>query len=151
VTNPEDYLAILEVIQRYAHAVDRRDWTAAQSCLAPEATADYGAGPIAGAEAIMAEVMRVESRFQATQHVLGAPLVTSMDGDIAQTSTYAIATHVLNHSRRDGRLRVGSRYDDQLIRGGHGWQFIQRRTTIFWSEGDLPPRRATAPGDGLPA
>jgi hypothetical protein len=139
VTNPEDYLAILEVIQRYAHAVDRRDWTTVQSCLAPEATADYGAGPIAGADAIMAEIVRVESRFQSTQHVLGAPLVTSMDGDIAQASTYAIATHVLDPARTDGRVRVGSRYDDQLIRGSHGWQFNQRRTTIFWSEGDLLP------------
>lgn len=133
----DDYSAIVQLIQRYAHAVDRRDWQTVRSCLAPEAVADYGAGPIVGSAVIVAEIERVESRFLATQHFLAAPLVTS-EGSVARASSYAIATHVYGSPEATTYFRVGSRYDDVLGRDGDGWRFSQRTTEILWSEGSSP-------------
>ena len=133
----EDYSAIVQLIQRYAHAVDRRDWQTVQACLALEAVADYGAGPIVGSAAIVAEIERVESRFVATQHFLAAPLVTS-EGTVARASSYAIATHVSGSPGASTYFRVGSRYDDVLGRDGDGWRISRRTAEILWSEGNSP-------------
>jgi ketosteroid isomerase-like protein len=133
----DDYSAIVQLIQRYAHAVDRRDWNAVHSCLEPDAVADYGAGPIVGSAAIVAEIERVESRFLATHHFLAAPLVTS-EGTVVRASSYAIATHVSGSGGASTYFRVGSRYDDVLGRGGEGWRISRRSAEIFWSEGSSP-------------
>ena len=133
----EDYSAIVQMIQRYAHAVDRRDWDTVQSCLEPDAVADYGAGAIAGSAAIVAEIERVESRFLATHHFLAAPLVTSQ-GSVVRASSSAIATHISGSAGATTYFRVGSRYDDVLRRDGDGWRISRRTSEIFWSEGTSP-------------
>lgn len=131
-----DRVAIHDVVLRYAQGVDRRDWEQVAACFAPEAECDYGDFFRGRVDGLVAALAATLPRFDWTLHVLGNHYVT-LDGDTAQTETYAVC----HHRHGDESVEVGMRYLDTLVRTPDGWRIAARRAPFVWQ------RRAPLPGE----
>ncbi|GIW40972.1 MAG: hypothetical protein KatS3mg076_1549 [Candidatus Binatia bacterium] len=129
-----DRAAIQDLLQRYAHGVDRRDIDLVASCFAPDATykGALGEGPIGAAlEALRERMMRYES----TMHFIGNQLV-DIQGDRARSETYAIAYHQLVEEGSYRQMVVGVRYIDRLERREGRWLICDRVVVLEWQRYD---------------
>ena len=123
-----DRAAIGDVIQRYARALDRRDWDAVSACFAPGAYADYGMfkGDI---EEVVAAIRKGVEVFDKTMHFM-EPHVVELAGDTARAETYAVAYHRRTDGDERKELVVRLKYTDELVRDGEAW-LIKRRIAEF--------------------
>ncbi|WP_433440750.1 nuclear transport factor 2 family protein [Nonomuraea sp. CA-141351] len=129
-----DRSAIVEVVTRYATALDTKDWTALGSLFTEDATWEYVGGGelLSGPDAIVARIAETLQPLQVTQHLFGNHTVR-LDGDEAEHTCYVQAQHV----RFDGEKYLGAGcYNDHLRRTPDGWRFTHRRLTSVWSHGD---------------
>ncbi|MDQ0382716.1 nuclear transport factor 2 family protein [Amycolatopsis thermophila] len=133
MSETDDYVAIIRLQQKYAHAVDTKNWQAAAGCFHAGSRADYRGNVLDGPEAILGHLKSVLAGFQLTQHHMSVPQFEA-DGDQGTAVTYVIANHI---SHGGEQLLVGARYDDEVVRLSQGWRFQQRRTTILWHQGDM--------------
>jgi hypothetical protein len=51
-----DRHAVIDVLNRYAEALDHRDWALLDDVFLPDVTADYGVGALTGREAIVRSI-----------------------------------------------------------------------------------------------
>jgi hypothetical protein len=127
-----DKARITEVITLAARAADRLDMTLLRSLFHPDATDDHGgmySGPIENAYTFLAQ--RAEGSTTTTEHVLHQVLV-EVDGDVANSETYATACH---HRDIDGRRCdefLGLRYLDRLERRDGEWRISARKVVWDW-------------------
>ena len=128
----EDRLALRELADRYARAVDRRDWTLAATLFTEDCVLQGPGYELVGREKILAG-LRLIDRYSATQHSVHNQLV-EVDGDRANGETYCTAHHVYE---RDGRRRMldwGIRYQDRCVRDGGAWRYARRELLLDWSQ-----------------
>jgi hypothetical protein len=121
---PADWLAIRDLVYRYARGVDRRDLPLVASCFAPEARYD---GTLAHGTAadMLAALPAAMTRYTSTLHFMGEPAIR-IDGDTAHSETPTLAYHVLRDP--PGTLRtVAVRYHDDLVRLAGTWRIVARR------------------------
>jgi len=122
---------IVELVYRYAHAIDRIDCDLLESLFVPGAMLHYGLfdGP---ASELVAARRAGRPGFVLTHHQIGNVLVR-IDGDRARAQSYLSAVH---QAVRGGRLRdehVRARYLDRLERRGGRWLFAERTLVYDWS------------------
>jgi ketosteroid isomerase-like protein len=142
-----DRVALRELVEAYAHNVDRLD---------PEAVAalfsDDGVLKIYEGDPEQVEPARVRtgpreiatalaglSRYEVTTHFLGQQSV-QIDGDTATGETYCMAHHITHAygERRDKVLSI--RYLDRFRRIDARWCIEERVLVVDWSdERVLPP------------
>ncbi|MDY7088802.1 MAG: nuclear transport factor 2 family protein [Actinomycetota bacterium] len=131
-----DRLDVEAVANRYALALDRRDWAAIGRLFTDDArieVVDVGTGE--GPDGITELVRAILQPLDASQHVNGNHLV-AVRGDQATHSSYTIAQHV-RHGLPNGDLcLIGARYEDRLLRTPGGWRFAYRRVTVLWMQGN---------------
>ena len=136
-----DRAAIRDLLMRYGHAVDRRDFERVAACFTPDASYDgtLGDGDIATALAALRERM---ARFESTMHFMSTQVI-ELAGDTARCETYALVYHRTG-SPEEGEqdLIVGVRYLDELVRHGATWRIRRRVAKMEWQRFDtvvLPP------------
>ncbi|WP_295638389.1 nuclear transport factor 2 family protein [Novosphingobium sp.] len=127
-----DTEAIAAIKARYCMAVDlcATDPEGARGAMAPlftaDATADYGAGPVTGADAIagfLATNIAANSAWML--HMLHTPLI-AVDGDAA-TGDWTVMVHCKRRESQDIDTIVG-RYSDTFRRGANGaWRIAHVR------------------------
>ncbi len=128
----EDRLAIQDLLSRYAHAIDDRDWPALEACFAPGARVLYGGTkPLEGPEATAAYCRAVVEPLDGTQHRVASALI-EVDGVRARSRCHLAA----EHWTAAGRYTVGGTYVDELARTADGWQITARELRVTWTEGD---------------
>jgi hypothetical protein len=122
-----DREAITEVLIRYAHGLDQRDWTLVESCFTVDAQAEYSGTVLQpGVQAIVDYVSGV-ARLDATMHFIGNVLI-DLSGDTAHSECYAIANLV-----DGGNVKVrGLRYSDDLVRWADSWKIRKRVHRAIW-------------------
>jgi len=133
--NVEDRLALRELAERYARAVDRRAWALAETLFTAECVLVGPGYELAGRGQILAGLRRID-QFRATQHCVHNQLV-EVSGERASGETYCTAHHLYE---RDGRARMldwGIRYQDQCLREAGAWRYVRRELLLDWSQ-DLP-------------
>ena len=121
---------IVDVLVRYARAVDTKDWPLFRTCFADDVTADYGdIGSWQGAEDLTAFMVRAHAGMGATQHLV-SNFQVDVEGDRANSVTYVHAVTVLASHPDDWIDTIGI-YEDQLDYGTEGWRITRRlfRTT----------------------
>lgn len=127
-----DRETLVDLLARLAAAIDARDWPFIRSLLVDGVEA-YGAhGPDAVIERMQAHLGGVGP----TQHLLGNHRVR-VDGDRAQSSTYARVHHVGAGPMAGSSYECMGEYDDHWSRGPDGWQLTRRRFDIRISLGDF--------------
>lgn len=130
----EDLLAkqaIVELIGRYAHAIDRCDCDLLERMFVPGAMLHYGLfdGPAAD---LIAHRRVHGSAFIMTHHFTGSVLAC-VQGDRARAQSYLSVVH---RAEREGRLldeHVRARYLDKLERHDGRWLFAERTLVFDWS------------------
>ncbi|MBC8364333.1 MAG: nuclear transport factor 2 family protein [Actinobacteria bacterium] len=125
-----DRLAIEDLLTRYAHAVDRRDWDLFRSVFTDDARIDYtSAGGIAGdldeAVAFLEETMPM---FEMTQHLV-ANVDVRIDDDTATVS--AMFSNPMRLPDGDVWF-TGGWYHHDLVRTDEGWRSRNLREESAW-------------------
>lgn len=128
--------AVLDVLARFAHAIDGRDWELYRSVLADEIDVDYtsyrpGSRQRMPADAWVDRARRLFPGLDATQHVLVNPWVQA-EGDAVRVRTSMRADHFLD----DERYSLGGTYEHRLAREGGAWRITAVTLTVTWTEGD---------------
>ena len=131
----EDRLALRELADRYARAVDRRDWALAERLFTGDCVLVGPGYELVGREAILAGLRRID-RYDATQHSVHNQLV-DVTGDRATGETYCTAHHLYQRGGRRRKLSWGIRYQDRCAREAGAWRYERRELLLDWAQ-DLP-------------
>jgi uncharacterized protein (TIGR02246 family) len=130
----DDRAAINDLLVRYCHTVDDKDWTAFASLFTPDAILDFTAfgGPRCGVPDIVEFLRGVAQQVHGWQHTISTVLLTG-DGDAVHSRA---AAQVMTVSPGDDSLdRVaftGLWYRDRLVRTGTGWKISERIQQRSW-------------------
>ena len=136
-----DRLAIRELAERYARAVDRRDWELARALFSDDAVLVGPRFELVGRDAILRGLRSVE-RYRATFHAVTNQLV-EIAGDEASGETYCLASHLFERDGAARKLDWGIRYQDRYRRVDGAWR-IARRELVVDFEQELPLAAPTA-------
>ena len=130
-----DFVAIQNLIARYAVIVDSRDFDALDDLFTADARIDFTAfgGPVGSPAQIKSFLRDSLGIFRRTQHLMGLPHI-NVAGDRATARTPCTNPMVLADA--DGADKVwliGLWYDDELVRTADGWRFASRRQERCYS------------------
>lgn len=123
-----DRLEIQDLLVRYSHAVDTRDWDAFEQVFTDDAVIDYTemGGPRGGVKETRAFLESAMPMFSGFQHMI-ANTVLELDGDTARARTICHNPMVLDQG--EGQTHVffcGLWYRDVLVRTREGWRIKDR-------------------------
>lgn len=136
-----DRLEIQDLMVRYAHAVDSRDWKLFAGCFTGDAVIDYSAfgGPRGGVEEVVDYLSTVLPMFTATQHLM-ANCAVELDGDRATARTMCQNPMALPGEEGEyGLLSCGLWYTDELVRTPEGWRLSDRSQQKAYAIALKPP------------
>jgi hypothetical protein len=140
-----DRLEIQDLLARYSHAIDRRDWNALDDVFTPDALIDYTA--MGGATGTLAEIKlylaQALARFTGFQHLV-ATTELKLRGDTADARTICHNPMILEIDGADWPFFCGLWYVDKLVRTKAGWRIRERieEKSYFYN---VPPSFAPAP------
>jgi 3-phenylpropionate/cinnamic acid dioxygenase small subunit len=133
-----DRLEIEQLLIRYCHAIDQRDWDAYRAIYTDDAVIDdVSAGPGNSVDDMVAFLPRALEKVVLIQHAISTSLV-SIDGDTATAKTICHCPVVLD--RGDGQTQMffqGLWYDDELVRTPDGWKISKRAENGYFH--NIPP------------
>lgn len=138
-----DRMEIQELLVRYSHAVDTRDWDAFERVFTDDAVIDYTemGGPRGGVKETRAFLESAMPMFSSFQHMLGNT-VLEFEGDTARSRTICFNPMVLPVGEVEPHVFFcGLWYRDQLVRTPDGWRIKDRyeeRSYMYNSPPGLP-------------
>ena len=140
-----DRLEIQDLLARYSHAIDRRDWDALDHIFTPDAHIDYtsmggASGTLPEIKAYLAAAL---AHFSGFQH-LDATSELTITGDTAIAKTICHNPMVIQIDGADWPFFCGLWYHDKLLRTPEGWRIQERseEKSYFYN---LPPGFAPPP------
>jgi hypothetical protein len=164
-----DRLEIAELIARYAHALDQRNWAGLESLFTPDAVLDFSSigdgisGPERWRNRDANWSMSTSSLLVFANHIHANSIIT-LNGDDAEAVTELIGSTV--RKQADGYpgtiqaewTQLGGWYEDTFRRGNSGWRFSSRKlvskyrvhvaahlNTVYLNEGAWAPEMTTLP------
>lgn len=132
--------AITRVIQRYARAVDARDFDSVRACFHPDARIHYGDYYTGGLDETLDFLASSLPNLESTLHVFGTPWIELDPGGFeARVETYAInsATYPPDDAGRSMQNVSGTRYEDRFALRDGSWGIVERRNQRVWAH-NLP-------------
>ena len=125
-----DRVEIEDLLTRYAHAVDTRDWDLYRSVFTPDALIDYtsSGGPAGDLDKTVAFLKVALDHFEMTQH-----LISNVDARLGDDT--AEVTAVFNNPMRLPGGTVwftGGRYHHDLVRTEDGWRSHRLVEESLW-------------------
>ncbi|MCV7176940.1 nuclear transport factor 2 family protein [Mycolicibacterium sphagni] len=131
-----DELEIASVLNRYARAVDGKDWDLWRSLFTDDAHIDYSSagGLVGGRDEVSAWLERSLAQMPMTQHY-----VTNVEADI-DGDTATVRAMFYNPMRLPGASETsacGGYYHHVMVRTESGWRSKQLREENLWF--DNPP------------
>jgi 3-phenylpropionate/cinnamic acid dioxygenase small subunit len=125
-----DRVAVIDVLHRYAFAIDTRNWSAFRTLFTDDVIADFvGWRRWTDLESWAKDFETGHAEMVSTQHVMANEIV-EIDGDEARS-----LCHAVNRTNRPDPAEsasVGCTYDDRLVRTASGWKIAQRTCRILW-------------------
>src|SRR5262245_47279085 len=125
-----DLEALRNLGQRYARAVDARDYDAVGALFHPDAMIDglRGSSPLAE---YLEAARSSPPAFEQSMHVLGDPLIDlEVGADEATLDTYAVVHQIGATREGGGNSTLGVRYVDVVERRDGEWRIRHRRTEL---------------------
>jgi hypothetical protein len=137
----ETELARLEVLVRYATAIDTKDYGLLDDVFVPDARIDFRStgGIEAGLPEVKAWLGDALSRFSILQHFVSNLRVLS-DADEARTVCYVRAVHGYRSEGRMKFFELGGEYHDRWIETDRGARIVERALKVRYFQGEVPPR-----------
>jgi ketosteroid isomerase-like protein len=130
-----DQNEVHDLLIRYVHGLDSRDWQAVARCFAAEAVFVHPGGRVEGPDAIVARARAALEPLDASQHLLGSVLV-DVTGDSALATSYFHAQHVRAAAPGGELYVIAGTYRDRLRRSAAGWQILERTQEYSWRSGN---------------
>lgn len=122
-----DRLEIQDLLARYSHAIDRREWAELDEIFTPDAIIDYTS--MGGARGTLPEIKKylahALSHFVGFQHLVGTT-VLRIEGDTAHARTICHNPMIMLHNGAEHVFFCGLWYVDTLRRTEHGWRIAER-------------------------
>ena len=138
-----DRIEIQDLLVRYSHCIDTRDWDGLDRVFTPDAFIDYTA--FGGTKGTLSETKdflgRAMKLFKSFQHMISNMLV-ELDGDRATARTICHNPMVMERDGKDHVFVCGLWYVDELVRTDAGWRIKQRveeRCYVDNMPGDVSP------------
>lgn len=125
-----DRIEITDLLTRYAHAVDSKDWTLYRTVFTADAHIDYeSAGGVKGdLETVANWLEQTMVGFPMTQHLV-SNIDVKLDGDAATVrAMFYNPMRMLN----DKQFFCGGWYNHQLVRTADGWRSKQLIEESAW-------------------
>ena len=130
----DNWLEITALVNRYAQAVDGKDWAMYASCFMPDAVIDYSSagGARGGVAESTAWLTTMLEPISVSQHFITNQVV-EVKGDEATCRAYFFGV-VGNQSEGESSLIwVGGIYEDVLRRTESGWRIAELVDISRWS------------------
>lgn len=135
-----EHAALHEVLTRYFQGCDRADEAQIRSCFTEDAQIlHHGRQMVSGIQAAIDGIFRpshgklLAGEAKIRTHFIGNFRVERLEGDVAETETYALAAHVNTTSPEDLVHLMSLRYMDRLRKRSGEWRISERRMTMDWS------------------
>jgi 3-phenylpropionate/cinnamic acid dioxygenase small subunit len=146
-----DIILIHQLLGRYGHTIDHRDWDAFAALFLPDASIDYrgGTGTVAreGREQIVEWFRAVGVDHPPSHHVTNIVVdeTADRDGPVPVHSKFIAPFTREEHAPK--RL-YGGDYHDTVVRTSHGWRFAHKQCIPRWNvtiqvDHDVPEHRRT--------
>ena len=125
-----DRIEIQELLVRYSHAVDTRNWDLYENeVFTPDAFIDYTCfgGPKGGVKEIRAFLEMAMPNFQSFQHMIANTVLEFVDADTVKGRTICHNPMVMDIG--EGKQHVfycGLWYVDVIVRTPKGWRIKER-------------------------
>jgi len=132
--------SITRVIQRYARAVDARDFVRVRRCFHEDAEVRYGDWFVGDLDAAMTFLTESIPRLVSTLHVFGTPWIElDLEGGSAEVETYAVnsATYMPDADGVSMQNVSGTRYLDRFSLRDGRWAIVTRENRRVWAH-NLP-------------
>ena len=129
-----DRTAIVAVLDRYAEALDRRDWALLDEVFAPDIEFDFGEWRAENRRDVVTAIRSYLDGCGPTQHLLGNYRI-HIDGDQAESSVYVRAFHRGAGTAAEKTYEMGGEYQDRLRRTTAGWRSVRRKALVFFETG----------------
>jgi hypothetical protein len=131
--NFEDWLAVVEALNRMSTIFDTRAWDRLAEVVLPDAIC-YG---VTGIDALVRDVLRPHlGGCGPSQHLLGNYDIR-VDGDVATSQTKIRAFHQGAGDQFPKTFESIGVYHDQLLRTGEGWRLSKREFQVDVNIGDF--------------
>jgi SnoaL-like domain len=132
-----DRAAIQDLLVRYFQGLDRGSREQVRNCFTDDVRAHYDKrSPTAGIEELMNSLQNFnklkEGSMRITTHFMGNFNITSIQGDMAETETNALAFLVEPGEGTDRVAMRSLRYLDRMRRQKDGWRISDRIHTLDW-------------------
>src|SRR5262245_56510605 len=133
-----DRAAIQDLLVRYFQGLDRGSPEQVRNCFTDDVRARYDKRtPTTGIEELMDSLQNFnklkEGTMRITTHFMGNLNITSIQGDVAETETNALAFLVDPGEGTDRVAMRSLRYLDRMRREKNGWRISDRIHTLDWS------------------
>ena len=133
-----DRQEIVDLITRYARAVDTRSWAELDDVFTDDAVLDYSpvGGPVGPPAEVVPWIEKGLAGFDRYQHVIGQVSIHFDDGATARATAYF--TNPMVSVASDGvetLWEVGGYYHHELVRTGDGWRSRGIRDDVVWTQG----------------
>jgi hypothetical protein len=141
----EDIVAIINIINLYAVAVDALRWDLFDQIFTPDVQANFGgAAGWTDLAALKRDFENVHRPFVATLHVTTNHQVV-VDADRANCISYVHGRFIRQVPEGGSLFESAGWYDDMLVRTPAGWRIKARTCRSVWSGGN-PAVLQTMPG-----
>lgn len=136
----EDRMALRDLVERYAMAVDARDIDTVVGLFTDDGVMlshlDPGTEETPferrGRAQLRRALERGLARYRSTTHVIGGQVI-ELDGSGGRGTTACLAHHVYDAEDGAERLLVMAiRYHDRYVKAGGRWRFGERRLKLEW-------------------
>lgn len=141
---------IIDVSNRYAAGIDRRDWAMYGECFNDPCEFDFSSfsGRPASSlsrEAWVENVKKTNGSFDATQHQMSNQMITMLDDHRATCITELRAQHWfapdtmarLGHADSVNFCELGGHYTNDLVLDAGTWRIAVCRLTVRWQTGSM--------------
>lgn len=134
-----DRLELEDLLSRYSHAVDTRDWDGLASVFVDGAVVDYerNGGPRQTYPEVVEFLRTSMGIFVGYQHYL-TNLLVEVAGDEARVRMYAFTQMVTLDDGGESLLSDGGWYDAACVRAEHGWRIRELVAGLVWIDGAWP-------------
>jgi 3-phenylpropionate/cinnamic acid dioxygenase small subunit len=134
-----DRAQIIELMHRYATAVDSKDWTTLRTLFTDEIgaemiglKADLGIPVNTTAERWIDVISRGLAQYSVTQHSMSNHRI-EVSGDEAVCTIYVVARHFIPDAKGGHAIfDVGGYYNNDVIRTADGWKIRKWKLVGTW-------------------
>lgn len=133
-SDERDRSAIVAVLDRYADALDSRNWNLLREVFSDDVQLDFGEWTATSRDQAIAAMRRYLDGCGSTQHLLGNYRIV-LAGDTAASRVYVRAFHVGIGRAQGKTYEMGGEYRDELRRTPAGWRITKRQGVPFWEQG----------------